>query len=99
MKHLYKSQLRLYNHGTQRENTDNSCCCFCDILRDMLACCTDPAKFHIAYTTNGDLLLERESGVKRGISVVNRVGRFDTKVFQVYGLKNRVRVEKNLCSN
>ena len=41
------------------------CVCVFDIFGQIVAYCTNPMKFQIAYTTNGgDLLLERESRVK-----------------------------------
>ena len=44
------------------------CCCFFwggDIFGQIVAFCTNPTKFQMGDTTNrGDLLLQRESGIK-----------------------------------
>ena len=37
---------------------------FGEIFGQIVAYCTNPMKFKIANTTNGDLLLERESRIK-----------------------------------
>ena len=62
-----------------------------------MAYCTDPVKLPVKYMADsGDLLLERESWIKKDTTVVNCVGKFDVTAFQLGGLKNRVGTEKLL---
>ena len=52
-----------------------------------VAYCTDLTKFKIAYATNReDLLLERECK--------KCVGELHVRAFQIYGLRNRAKIEK-----
>ena len=44
-------------------------------------------------TDSGDLLLERESWIKKDTRVVNCVGKFDVTAIQIDGLRHRVRTE------
>ena len=54
-----------------------------------VAYCTDLTKFKTAYATNREgLLLERENE--------KCVGELDVRAFQIYGLRNRARIEKLL---
>jgi len=54
-----------------------------------VACCTDLTRFKTTYATNREgLLLERESE--------KCVGELDAGAFQIYGLRNRARIEKLL---
>ena len=60
--------------------------CVRAIFRQIVAYCTNPTKFQIAYRTNGGvLLLERDSRTKTDTQVANCVGKFDVRAFQVYG--------------
>ena len=59
-----------------------------------MAYCTDPVKLPVKYMADsGDLLLERESWIKKDTTVVNCVGKFDVTAFELDGLMNRVRTE------